>query len=292
MCVICGILALIESIRECKDFVVTHYDIESPKLNVGTKDEQNTQSHTKMVVLSDLHNKEYGENNRKLLQKIREIKPDIIVIAGDMLVGKEEEPVDVALHFMKALAEIAPIYYGNGNHEQRMRDFPERYGLKYQEYKQELVSNGIVFLENTSEKVLFGTKEVAITGFELPPKFYGKNCINELCVEEIVEQVGESSDQYQILIAHHPTYGNEYVEWGADLVLSGHLHGGIIRIPLLGALITPQFQFFPKYSGGHYKYKGSDIVVSKGIGEHTVKIRFFNKPEVIVLDIKGKSVYN
>ncbi len=270
------LLGLLESVRECKDFVVTHYHIDIARSSKVT---------SKVILISDLHNKEYGENNCRLLDAIRNEKPDVIVVAGDILVGKANVSTEIASRFNKELAKIAPVYYGNGNHEQRMRDFPEVYGLVYEEYKSEVLDAGITLLENESVELQLGNQKVAITGLEIPHKFFEKCSMHDFQVSEVEEQVGKASERYQILIAHSPMYSEAYVNWGADLVLSGHYHGGVVRVPYLGAVITPQFKLFPKYSGGHHHYKESDIVVSRGLGEHTIKLRFLNKPELVVLHL-------
>ena len=114
--------------------------------------------------------------------------------------------------------------------------------------------------------------------------------ILELQVEEIEERVGErSGDTYRILMAHNPAYMDVYWEWGADLVLSGHLHGGVVRLPLVGGVITPQMQLFPRYSGDMYKGKdGQSCVVSRGLGTHTVNVRLYNMAELVSLTFVGK----
>lgn len=279
ICIICGILGLLESARECRNFIITHYNIETAKLQNSKENKLDK----KIIMLSDLHNKEYGQGNVKLLDAIRTEQPDIIIIAGDMLVGKSTVPFEKAVYFMEKLSEIAPIYYGNGNHEQRMKESVDKFGRKYVDYKDALQEHGIIFLENESKNIKLGDKEICISGLEIPLRFFERRSSYDFERKEISDQLGKASPLYQIIIAHHPLYAEEYIDWGADLVLSGHLHGGVVRLPYIGAFITPQFKFFPKYSGGNYKYKESDIIVSRGIGEHTIKVRFANKPEVIVL---------
>ena len=108
-------------------------------------------------------------------------------------------------------------------------------------------------------------------------------------MEQIEERIGKADiAKYQILLAHNPIYTDTYLKWGADLVLSGHLHGGIVRIPGLGGVITPQFRLFPKYSGELTVKDGKSVVVSKGLGTHTIRIRFLNPADVIVLHFQGK----
>ncbi len=268
-----------EWIREIATFQVTHYDIKSKKLNGACK----------IIFLSDLHNNHYGKNNERLLAAVKEQKPDFILIGGDMLVGKPKTPTKVAEEFICKLTEICPIYCANGNHEQRMKIYPETFGTKYQEYKSRLEQSGIRFLENEHTDLMMDGCRVQITGLEIPREGYRKFHKTSISLEQIKECIGESdSSKYQILLAHNPTYMDTYLEWGADLVLSGHFHGGVVRIPKLGGVITPQWHLFPKYSGELTRKDKQYAVVSKGLGMHTLKIRFLNPAEIVVLHLGGE----
>lgn len=279
---IVGILCLTEWIRELHSFKITHYHIKSTKLN-GLKKER------KVVVLSDLHNHCYGKENKKLLDAIRKENPDMILISGDMIVGKEGESVEVAQKFVSKLPQIAPVYYENGNHEQRMKERPEKYGDVYEKYKEKLSSQGVCFLENQWAELMWDKVSVRIYGLEIPRTCYTrwKRASFELQEMEKLAGKAEESD-YNILIAHNPAFVSAYLEWGADLSVSGHLHGGIVRIPYLGGVITPQMKIFPKYSGELTMEGQSAVVVSKGLGTHTINIRFLNPAELVVLHLKGE----
>ncbi len=128
-----------------------------------------------------------------------------------------------------------------------------------------------------------------LRGLEIPLECYKHFGRGKLSTEQIEDGIGNScEDGYEILLAHNPTYMKSYVKWGADLVLSGHLHGGIVRLPLLGGVIAPNFIVFPKYSGDLYQEGDTHIVVSKGLGTHTINIRLFNPAELVVLHLQGK----
>ena len=109
-------------------------------------------------------------------------------------------------------------------------------------------------------------------------------------MEKMTEIMGTpESDAYRILMVHQPDFAPVYLDWGADLVLSGHLHGGIVRIPGIGAVMSPQLRLFPKYSGGDYKEAGEKrVIVSKGLGTHTINLRLFNPAEMIAIRLKGE----
>ena len=275
-------LCIVEWIREIVSFKVTHYDIQSDKFNKLTHEK-------KIVFLTDLHNNSYGKNNKKLLDAVKSQNPDLILIGGDMLVGKPEVSTKVAEDFLTKLTGICPVYYANGNHEQRMKIYPEKFGTKYQEYKTSVEQSGIEFLENEHIDLMFDACPIQIHGLEIPREGYKKFRKTNVSLEQIEERIGKAdSSKYQILLAHNPIYADTYLEWGADLLLSGHLHGGIVRLPGLGGIITPQFRLFPKYSGELTVKDGKSVVVSKGIGTHTIKIRFLNPAEIVVLHLQGK----
>ena len=273
-------ILIIEIIREQCIFKITKYYIESPKLK-GIQEK-------KIVFLSDLHNHCYGKNNERLLKAIKQSEPDIILVTGDMLIGKRKVAFDRAEMFMKALPEMAPTYYENGNHEQRMKENTSKYGNSYIEYKKSLLQSGVVFLENERVALKFDEKIIGIYGLEIPMRFYRKKRKHEFKRNTIEKLLPKSKkDDYTILLAHNPLHTSIYKAWGSDLSLSGHLHGGVVRLPIFGGLITPQFRFFPKYSGGIYKEEETTVIVSKGLGMHTIPFRLFNYAEMIMLHIQG-----
>ena len=275
-------LCIAEWMREIFTFKITHYNIISDKLS-GLKRER------KVLFLTDLHNNCYGKENKRLLDAVRMQNPDLILIGGDMLVGKPELTTKVAEDFVCKLAEICPVYYANGNHEQRMKIYPEKFGTKYQAYTSSVEKSGVQFLENEHVDLMFDGYPIQIHGLEIPREGYKKFRKTFISLKQIEACIGKADlSKYQILLAHNPIYTDTYLEWGADLVLSGHLHGGIVRIPGLGGVITPQFRLFPKYSGELTVKDGKSVVVSKGLGTHTIKIRFLNPAEMIVLHMQGK----
>ena len=145
--------------------------------------------------------------------------------------------------------------------------------------------DGVHFLENDSAEIILNGQTVTVTGLEIPMDCYARPARKELTAGEIQRRIGKVKKEkgYQILLAHNPLFMQRYMEWGADLVLSGHLHGGIVRIPWIGGVIAPSFQLFPKYSGGIYREGEQTVVVSRGLGTHTVNIRLFNPAEMVVL---------
>ena len=279
ICTIC----FLEWMREIHTFKMTHYRIQAKKLN-------GLQKEKKVILLSDLHNYSYGKNNERLLRAIEKEKPDYILVAGDMLVGKPNGSTKVAEDFMTQLPKFCEVYHANGNHEQRMKEEPERYDYLYEQYKEKLEAAGVRFLENEKIDIDWDGIGVSIYGLEIPRESYKKFCANHYELQIMEEQIGiVERSRYNILIAHNPLFIETYLKWGADLVVSGHLHGGVVRLPIIGGVISPQFTLFPKYSGEMKKdiEKDATTVVSKGIGIHTIKVRLFNPAEVVVMHLGG-----
>ena len=274
------VYCLIEMIRELRDFRVTKYRICSQKLN-GIKREK------KIIFLSDLHNRMYGEENERLLESIRNQHPDLILIGGDMLVRKDGNSYDKTVHFLAKLPGICPVYCANGNHEQKLKELPDKYEQSYEEYKKALTASGIHMLENASETVKLEEVPVKLSGLEIPLGAYARFGRKELSLKEITDRIGEHGDDYQILLAHHPGYMKEYLAYGADLILGGHYHGCVVQLPGIGGVISTNFTLFPKYSGGIYPEGEQTAVVSRGLGTHSVPLRLWNWPELIVLELSG-----
>lgn len=272
------ILGLLENFRELHGFRTTEYDIRSEKMK----------GEARVLFLSDLHNHRYGFRNRRLVEAVRQAKPDLILIGGDMLVGKEEQSFAPAVEFLRQITGEAPVYYANGNHEQRMKEQQDRFGTDYLIYKRTLEEMEVTFLENETVKIPLGETVVRLTGLEIPLEDYTRFHQKELRPEEIRERIGDCDREvFTILLAHNPSYMKEYLAWGADLILSGHFHGGLVRLPGVGAVLSPSFQVFPAYSGGHYQEGDQQMVVSKGLGTHTFHVRLFNPAEAVLLRIHG-----
>ena len=263
------IAAAVEIHRELHHFCVTEYNVSCLKLT-GLRDDAT------LVFLSDLHNCTYGRDNAALLQAVRNAGADLILIGGDMLVGKEDTDFHPALDLVKKLPQIAPVYYALGNHEGRMKEEPEDYGHAYEHFK--------------AARINCRGKFIDLSGLELPVRTYRKFRKAAVTPETVADCLGRQENPargpFRILLAHNPAYMDAYLGWGADLVLSGHLHGGLVRIPGLGGIVTPQGFLFPKYSGEMTREGDRTVIVSRGLGTHTLNIRLFNMPELIVIRLK------
>lgn len=243
----------------------------------------------RLVMMADLHDRLWGKGQKQLLEAVDGLSPDLILCAGDMLTRGEHASMENALLLFEGLSKRrVPVITGNGNHESKMRQKEEVYGLQYRQYAQRLKELGVRILVNETCAIKFGSMQVQIHGYEMPLKYYGKFCRLPYDRKDLYQKFGRiKGDAFHILLAHNPVYFKAYAEWGADLTLSGHLHGGIVRIPGIGGLITPQARLFPRYDRGLFEEHGKYMVVSAGLGEHTVPIRIWNPPQLIAVVIKG-----
>lgn len=290
VCIILGCLMMAAAVvnllrRELKRFEITHYTLPMFHKEESHNEKKALKKVCRFVFLADLHNNCFGKQNEQLLAAIEREAPDFVISAGDMLVAKPGVSMDTAIDFIKKLSQKYPIYYGNGNHEYRLRIYPERYGDMYERYKKVLDDCGIHHLENESMMLAIGGRNINICGLEINRRYYKRFKKTPMEPSYIADEVGRKPKEYTILIAHNPAYFAQYAEWGADLTLAGHLHGGVIRLPRFGGVISPQIALFPKYSGGYYRINGKGMLVSRGLGQHSIPVRIFNRAELVVVDL-------
>lgn len=238
----------------------------------------------RFVLLADLHNKKYGYRNQKLLDEIVAYSPDAIMIAGDMITAGKNKRMDDTLEFLGKLAERYPVYYGKGNHELRMELYPEVYESMQNQFMSAVKDNHIELLDNRHAD--FNNTGITVYGLSVGREFYQRFKKTEMSDSYLNSVLGiPGKDRFNILIAHNPDYFSEYEKWGADLVLSGHVHGGLVRIPLLGGAVSPTLKVFPKYDGGLYKLGKAEMILSRGLGTHTIPLRIFNPGELIFVSV-------
>lgn len=269
---------IIRSEYEKKHFLTEHYTVCSDKLKGPDRN---------FVFLSDLHNNEFGEGNRILIEEIDRIKPDAVLIGGDMFVSKGGRDPGVVAELLRNLASRYPVYYGNGNHEERMRDKKTVYGSRYKEFVNLLGDLGVFYL---SDQNFFFGSDIRITGCNLEQEYYSHRfTVPKLRNHTIENHVGSADrERFQILLMHSPLFFKDCRNWGADLTLSGHFHGGTIRLPLLGGVMTPQYQFFLPYCAGEFKEAGQGMIVSRGLGTHSINIRLNDRPQLVWVSLQSK----
>lgn len=267
---------------QMKKFRTVHYTIHTDKI----KDARGV----RFLALADLHGMRFGEGNQELLTQIERYEPQGILIAGDMIVRKDADSFVPAQQILQKLAARYPVYYALGNHEYTLYSAdPQEHVLakRYREYEKELKEAGVCFLHNADQEIVIGADRLRVYGLEIPRIYYKKPCFLKLLPEEITDLIGKPcSGVLNILLAHNPKYGDAYLNWGADLILSGHYHGGAIRLNRHTGVISPQFELFPDFCCGDFHRNGQHMLVSAGMGEHSIPVRIHNPRELLVVDLK------
>lgn len=272
--IVVGVICLSVTAFDCNRFVTVTYALKSDKVTKPCR----------MVLLSDLHNKSFGKDNSRLIKRIDALAPDEILVAGDMLTATDGHDYSPALQLMEHLAGKYRIHYGMGNHEYRLGLYPEEYPGMYEGYLQGLRSAGIEPLIN--ERTYLPAWNVDVCGVQIDRRFYKHFRKAGMETSYLTKLLGDPrEDAFQILIAHNPAYFETYGDWGADLVVSGHVHGGIMRLPVLGGVLSPSLTLFPKYDGGRFERGKSTMILSRGLGSHTLPLRIFNPGELVVIDL-------
>jgi len=233
----------------------------------------------KIVQLSDFHSYSSGKNIIKLIEKIHNEHPSIIIMTGDM-VNKYDQNFERFLYLAEVLSKKYKIYYILGNHEKRLRkdDLNLIMGKLYK-FGIKILSDGKITIKRNGDCI-------NICGIDIPLSYY--KIINKPSnIEEVINvKLNKYKEkEYNILLAHNPLQFDIYAKYNVDLTLSGHVHGGMIRLPFIGALLSPERKFFPKYSSGVYEIDGKKLIVSRGLGHSRPGIRLFNKREIVSITL-------
>lgn len=232
---------------------------------------------TKILHISDLHNKSYGDNNIVLLNKIHEIAPDYIFLTGDMVSSKDTD-FSTFYSFASKIGSKYSCFYILGNHEMDLTN-SERKAIY-----ETLESYNITVLDNEMVQLEKNDEIINVYGMWYNPKYYVKE---DFQLDNMQKILGSSLESFNILLTHNPDDFEIYADWGADLIFSGHVHGGMIRLPFVGGVISPNRTLFPKYDSGIYEYNESNLVVSRGMSRGSSGIRLFNQPELVVVTLSS-----
>lgn len=245
---------------------------------------QNLGSSVRVILLSDLHGKSFGRENSRLIAKIEEQTPDVIFLDGDMIdCGTDSSDLQGLLHLIRALCEIAPVYFAPGNRE-----------LEYMETDPSLpdqaAAAGAVVVNDSYVDVTIAGQPLRIGGTMGHAFYFGRS-----------EEEFSSSPEYQFLkafedtdvpkicLAHMPDtfiFNGAYNLWNVDLILSGHTHGGLIRLPFIGGLYAPMQGWFPEYDQGYFRLgEHMQMVITSGLAGHGMIPRINNPPEIVVIDL-------
>ena len=245
----------------------------------------------RIVQISDLHNAKFGKDNQKLVDRIRECEPDMIVLTGD-LVDSNHTNVDRAVQFVDEIVKICPVYYVTGNHEYWLE------ASEYDELMSGLADAGVVILDNQVVEISRGDAKFRLVG--LDDRSLSDGTLEALLSDESIrnDQAGQKEEtadnensekkEFTVVLAHEPQYLARYASAGVDLVLSGHAHGGQFRLPFVGGIVAPDQGFLPEYTAGEYYMDGTEMIVSRGLGNSVIPVRLFNYPEIVCVELVGK----
>lgn len=246
-----------------KHLETTHYTYAAEQLGADLEG-------YRIVQISDLHNAKFGKNNQKLVGRIRECEPDMIVLTGD-LVDSNHTNVDRAVQFVDEIVKICPVYYVTGNHEYWLEK------SEYDELMDGLIGAGVVILDDQVVEISRGDAKFRLVGLD-----------DKSLTDGTLEALLSDEKEFTVVLAHEPQYLVRYASSGVDLVLSGHAHGGQFRLPFVGGIVAPDQGFLPEYTAGEYYMNGTEMIVSRGLGNSVIPVRLFNFPEIVCVDLVGK----
>ncbi len=239
-----------------------------------------------LAFLTDIHNCLSSEEQNCIFSLLESAKPDIILIGGDMLIGRKGDPIEVAYNFIKKISEKYKVIYTYGNHEQRICLYPETYGDMGTLYEALIAQTNVICIKN--QKIDLEINQVPVTVYGLLPDmdFYKKGTKHPGMEQELERTFGEKEpNRYHILLSHNPKYVQEYLSWGAHLTMSGHYHGGVILLNKSRGAVSPDYRILPNECCGMRSKGNSHMIVSAGLGEHTIPIRIHNPRELTVVHV-------
>ena len=248
------------------DLEISRYEVASQKLPESFDG-------FKIVQLSDLHGAEFGEDGMELVEKVKELEPDIIALTGDFVT--DEGDLAAVEKLAARLTELCPVYFISGNHEfgsglaVKVRNILERAGVKY-------LSNEYLTISRGEDGILLG-------GVEDPLAY-----ADMLSPDELAQKMNDAApDAFKILLGHRNYWMTEYPELPVDLIFCGHAHGGLIRIPGVGGLIGTDRRLFPDFDAGEYNTGRYTLIVSRGLGNSVPIPRVFNRPEIVCVELSS-----
>lgn len=269
-----AILAVISFVFICafdNKITVSSYTLKTDMLDSG--------SSVVIVLISDLHSTIHGADQQPLIEKVRRQKPDLILLSGD--IADDDVPIKGTQMLLSGICDIAPVYYVTGNHEYWSSDV--------QSIKDEIQSFGVTILSDSYEQIEINGNKIIVAGIEDPDKgrYEAPGYDQSQAMEKAFREL-DRIDIYKVLIAHRPENIKSYCQYSFDLVLSGHAHGGQVRIPyLLNGLCAPNQGLFPKYAGGLYEHGSLVHIVSRGLSIDPRMPRIFNPPELVTISIES-----
>lgn len=282
------LLILIRSYYETHHFKIKRYTIKSDKIK----------NETAFAFITDLHNCNYGKDNETIVNAVKNENPDFLIIGGDLIVGKRnaeknnpEKYFNNAVLFLKNISGDFPVLYTFGNHETRVKNKRKSNPVfdAYMGQIKELVDKQQIKLLNDD---IWKKNNIVVAGLEVNDEAYDDNNSFDKdkldgLMSRITGENTEDDNNFNILVSHTPEFFSTYAEENVDLILCGHNHGGGIRLPFIGGVISRDFKLFPRYSYGIYERNGRRMVLTGGLGDHTIHFRLFNMPEIVIITLKN-----
>ena len=270
---------------ELKQFEVTNYKYKTRKVS----------KRIRLAVVADLHGVEFGKDNCRILDALERENPDLILIPGDFITAERDTVYQKtgypfsAARSLHRFAELAPVYYSFGNHENRLAEEEKKMRSHVWDwYRKEADKAGVHFLRNESALVSVDGDLLEISGLDIDFSYYVKMVdihMRDGYIESLLPKK-KNEDALQILLAHNPAYFEQYLSIHPNLIISGHTHGGLVRIPGYGSLFSPELKLFPDYDAGRYDREGASMFVSRGLGTHGYPIRICNRAELMLIDLE------
>ncbi|MBR5273463.1 MAG: metallophosphoesterase [Clostridia bacterium] len=269
-----GIACLLQGVLVTNRFEVVH-----EKININNLPKEF--SGKKILHISDLHNSRFGEKNAELAKTVKELSPDYIFVSGDCI-DRFSKNGNAFIELLGNLGGQFLVYYSLGNHDVVVRrDNPKEYA----EFFSKIRELGVTVLDNAYVPLEEGSAKIHLFGVSSIREKKGEATV--LTPELIEEKIGKCpNDAPTFLLAHEGHLFESYAEWGADITFSGHIHGGIIRLPILGGVFGEYGRLFPKYTKGVYELNGKYMNLSSGLGYTKFKFRFLNTPEISLITLE------
>ncbi len=269
---LCGFL--FSFYRSNMTFHTTEYTISSPYL-------PNAFNRYRIAQISDLHNNVFGNKGEALQKAVDAAAPNIVVITGDTI-SRRSNDTHAVVEALKPIAAKYPTYFIRGNHEL----YRDAHRDDAADFYKALDAAGVIRLENRSVSLMHREATIQLAGLMEP-----LSCYENRTAPDVEQWLGKKKNEYTILLAHNPLPFAAYAKWGAELTLAGHVHGGVVRLPFIGGLFSPERRLFPAYSKGIYRQGKSAMVVSAGMGGSMFPFRLFNPQELVVITLQSQSIH-
>lgn len=283
-----------------KNIFIKEYKIQSEKISENF-------SNYKIIQITDVHSIRSEIQLEKIINKVKKQNPNLICVTGDLIdsdyysnqnnlyMNNEINQIEeLTVKFMEELVKISDTYYIYGNHEMMLLDDPEN-----NKFKIDLEKIGVKILNNKTQVLEKDSEKINLIGVQDPATLYknekysyvrgtNKDKVEVILNDLFLEIPEENKNNFTILLSHRPEYFELYDKYNIDLALTGHTHGGIVKLPMINGIYAHPQGWLPKYSYGNYKTNDFSMIISGGIGYSKLPIRIFNPPEICTITLERK----